>query len=123
MKGFEALANEYDLSIIKEQESKYRGNFYDMRADYKRKLVADRESLTLIQNQLYGYNDTKEYNSARLEQVEQELKAKRDEYYNIKNSSGTNPLVIEAKNQLSKVQLDKDLFVKQKAHEKEYEVI
>jgi uncharacterized protein (DUF2164 family) len=115
---FEALANEYDLSIIKEQESKYRGNFYDMRADYKRKLVADRESLTLIQNQLYGYNDTKEYNSARLEQVEQELKTKRDEYYNIKNSSGTNPLVIEAKNQLSKVQLDKDLFVKQKAHEK-----
>ena len=115
---YKALANEYDLSLLKNEESKYRGNFYDMRADYKRKLQADKESITVITNQLYGYNDTQEYNKERLEAVEKELKNKRDEYYNIKNSNSSNSMVLEVKGQLSKVQLEKDMYLRKMNLEK-----
>lgn len=119
---YKVLEREYDLSLLKQEESKYRGNFYDMRADYKRKLQADKESLTLLDNQLYGYNDVKEYDKERLEAVEIELKNKRDEYYNIKNSNSSNSMVLDVKGQLSKAQLDKDMYLKKMTLEKSLKI-
>ena len=119
---YQVLESEYDLSLLKSEESKYRGNFYDMRADYKRKLQADKESLTLLDNQLYGYNDVQEYDKERLEQVEIELKNKRDEYYNIKNSNSSNSMVLEVKGQLSKAQLDKEMYLRKMTMDKSLKI-
>ena len=82
---YEALEDEYDLSIVKSEETKYRGNFYDMRADYKRKVKADTDSLVIIENQLRIYNDVEEFDSTELESLEGQIKDLRDEYYKIKD--------------------------------------
>ena len=82
---YEALEGEYDLSIVKSEETKYRGNFYDMRADYKRKVKADTDSLVIIENQLRIYNDVEEFDSTELESLEGQIKDLRDEYYKIKD--------------------------------------
>ena len=82
---YEALECEYDLSIVKSEETKYRGNFYDMRADYKRKVKADTDSLVIIENQLRIYNDVEEFDSTELESLEGQIKDLRDEYYKIKD--------------------------------------
>ena len=42
---YKALEYKMDLSYVRENESKYRGNFFDMRADVKRMIKADSESM------------------------------------------------------------------------------
>lgn len=114
---FEALGDLPSISTLKEQEAKYRGNFYDMRADYKRMVKADTESLTVITNQLRIYNDVEDYDKARFEELTTEIKGLRDRYYNLRNEDAV-LMVNAAKAKLNELESAKRIYVQSKTAER-----
>lgn len=76
-----------DTTFMEIEQEKYRGNFYDMRTDYKRKVQADKESLKVLESQLALYNECPEvYNDEKLKEINKQIEELNKKYYSISNA-------------------------------------
>lgn len=89
---YKALEYKMDLSYVRENESKYRGNFFDMRADVKRMIKADSESMQTYEAQSKLYNDVEEVDESQLLWLDNEIKELQSKYYSIKDDDTSNKL-------------------------------
>ena len=89
---YKALEYKMDLSYVRENESKYRGNFFDMRADVKRMIKADSESMQTYEAQSKLYNDVEEVDESQILWLDNEIKELQSKYYSIHNDDTSNKL-------------------------------
>lgn len=89
---FDALNLGTEISFMELEEVKYRGNFYDMRTDYKRKLSADKNSLETVNNQLGLFNGIEEADTTKLENIKKELEEVNKQYYSVSDSALENKI-------------------------------
>lgn len=106
---FEALADE-DTTFMKESEAKYRGNFLDMRTDYKKKIESAEKSKVVIDNQLALYNDVTPYNSIEYKKVCEELEDTRNKMYAIKDDENER-LIADNKHKLEVLKSEKNIAI------------
>lgn len=106
---FKALNLGVDATFMELEQVKYRGNFYDMRADYKRKVLADRGTLEQVKNQLALFNDVDNADTTTLDKIKHELDEVNKNFYSLSSTldSKLNELYTEV-SQL-KIKHDEDL--------------
>ena len=106
---FKALNLGVDATFMELEQVKYRGNFYDMRADYKRKVLADRGTLEQVKNQLALFNDVENVDTTTLDKIKHELDEVNKNFYSLSSTldSKLNELYTEV-SQL-KIKHDEDL--------------
>ena len=106
---FKALNLGVDATFMEIEQVKYRGNFYDMRADYKRKVLADRGTLEQVKNQLALFNDVDNVDTTTLDKIKHELDEVNKNFYSLSSTldSKINELYTEV-SQL-KIKHDEDL--------------
>lgn len=106
---FKALNLGVDATFMELEQVKYRGNFYDMRADYKRKVLADRGTLEQVKNQLALFNEVDNVDTTTLDKIKHELDEVNKNFYSLSSTldSKLNELYTEV-SQL-KIKHDEDL--------------
>lgn len=106
---FKALNLGIDATFMELEQVKYRGNFYDMRADYKRKVLADRGTLEQVKNQLALFNEVDNVDTTTLDKIKHELDEVNKNFYSLSSTldSKLNELYTEV-SQL-KIKHDEDL--------------
>ena len=106
---FKALNLGVDATFMELEQVKYRGNFYDMRADYKRKVLADRGTLEQVKNQLALFNEVDNVDTTTLDKIKHELDEVNKNFYSLSSTldSKINELYTEV-SQL-KIKHDEDL--------------
>ena len=109
---YKALEYKMDLSYVRENESKYRGNFFDMRADVKRMIKADSESMQTYEAQSKLYNDVEEVDESQLVWLDNEIKELQSKYYSIRDEDSANKLK-ELNTKLFELQSQKRIYVEQ----------
>ena len=109
---YKALEYKMDLSYVRENESKYRGNFFDMRADVKRMIKADSESMQTYEAQSKLYNDVEEVDESQLVWLDNEIKELQSKYYSIRDEDSANKLK-ELNTKLLELQSQKRIYVEQ----------
>lgn len=109
---YRALEYKMDLSYVRENESKYRGNFFDMRADVKRMIKADSESMQTYEAQAKLYNDVEEVDESQLLWLDNEIKELQSKYYSIKDDDTSNKLR-ELNSKIFELQSQKRIFYEQ----------
>ena len=103
---FKALNLGVDATFMEIEQVKYRGNFYDMRADYKRKVLADKSTLEQVTNQLALFNEVDEVDTSTLERIKHELEEVNSKFYGI----GTNldSKINELSTEVSQLKIKRD---------------
>lgn len=108
---FSALESEgeYNLAPLRDEETKYRGNYYDMRADYKRKVKAAIDSIAIYENQLKLYNDVQDYDKEKYAFLESNIKSLRDTFYNTKDEN-TSRMIADIDNKINEVKSARQIY-------------
>jgi chromosome segregation ATPase len=109
---YKALEYKMDLSYVRENESKYRGNFFDMRADVKRMIKADSESMQTYEAQSKLYNDVEEVDESKIVELDNEIKGLQSKYYSIKDDDTSNKLR-ELNSKIFELESQKRIFYEQ----------
>jgi len=109
---YKALEYKMDLSYVRENESKYRGNFFDMRADVKRMIKADSESMQTYEAQAKLYNDVEEVDESQILWLDNEIKELQSKYYSIKDDDTSNKLR-ELNSKIFELESQKRIFYEQ----------
>ena len=109
---YKALEYKMDLSYVRENESKYRGNFFDMRADVKRMIKADSESMQTYEAQSKLYNDVEEVDESKIVELDNEIKELQSKYYSIKDDDTSNKLR-ELNSKIFELESQKRIFYEQ----------
>ena len=109
---YKALEYKMDLSYVRENESKYRGNFFDMRADVKRMIKADSESMQTYEAQSKLYNDVEEVDESQILWLDNEIKELQSKYYSIKDDDTSNKLR-ELNSKIFELESQKRIFYEQ----------
>ena len=109
---YRALEYKMDLSYVRENESKYRGNFFDMRADVKRMIKADSESMQTYEAQSKLYNDVEEVDESKIVELDNEIKELQSKYYSIKDDDTSNKLR-ELNSKIFELESQKRIFYEQ----------
>ena len=109
---YKALEYKMDLSYVRENESKYRGNFFDMRADIKRMIKADSESMQTYEAQSKLYNDVEEVDESKIVELDNEIKELQSKYYSIKDDDTSNKLR-ELNSKIFELESQKRIFYEQ----------
>ena len=109
---YKALEYKMDLSYVRENESKYRGNFFDMRADVKRMIKADSDSMLTYEAQAKLYNDVEEVDESQILWLDNEIKELQSKYYSIKDDDTSNKLR-ELNSKIFELESQKRIFYEQ----------
>ena len=109
---YRALEYKMDLSYVRENESKYRGNFFDMRADVKRMIKADSDSMLTYEAQSKLYNDVEEVDESKIVELDNEIKELQSKYYSIKDDDTSNKLR-ELNSKIFELESKKRIFYEQ----------
>ena len=109
---YKALEYKMDLSYVRENESKYRGNFFDMRADVKRMIKADSDSMLTYEAQSKLYNDVEEVDESQILWLDNEIKELQSKYYSIKDDDTSNKLR-ELNSKIFELESKKRIFYEQ----------
>ena len=109
---YKALEYKMDLSYVRENESKYRGNFFDMRADVKRMIKADSDSMQTYEAQSKLYNDVEEVDESKIVELDNEIKELQSKYYSIQDENTASKLR-ELNSKIFELQSQKRIFYEQ----------
>ena len=107
---FKALSLGSKTAFMEMEAPKYRNNFYDMRTDYKRMLLADKQSVDTIDSQLAVFNNVEEFNNTKLNEINQELEVVNQKYYSVGNQSAEQDLQ-DKQNKLRELKNQRDEIV------------
>lgn len=107
---FKALNLGSKTAFMEMEAPKYRNNFYDMRTDYKRMLLADKQSVDTIDNQLSVFNNVEEFSNTKLTEINQELEVVNQKYYSVGNQSTEQDLQ-DKQNKLRELKNQRDEIV------------
>ncbi len=107
---FKALSLGSKTAFMEMEAPKYRNNFYDMRTDYKRMLLADKQSVDTIDNQLSVFNNVEEFSNTKLTEINKELEEVNQKYYSVGNQSTEQDLQ-DKQNKLRELKNQRDEIV------------
>lgn len=107
---FKALSLGSKIAFMEMEAPKYRNNFYDMRTDYKRMLLADKQSVDTIDNQLSVFNNVEEFSNTKLNEINKELEEVNQKYYSVGNQSTEQDLQ-DKQNKLRELKNQRDEIV------------
>ena len=107
---FKALSLGSKTAFMEMEAPKYRNNFYDMRADYKRMLLADKQNIENLENQLNVFNAVEEFSDTKLKEINQELEVVNQKYYSVGNQSAEQDLQ-DKQNKLRELKNQRDEIV------------
>ena len=107
---FKALSLGSKTAFMEMEAPKYRNNFYDMRTDYKRMLLADKQSVDTIDSQLAVFNNVEEFNNTKLTEINKELEVVNQKYYSVGNQSTEQDLQ-DKQNKLRELKNQRDEIV------------
>ena len=107
---FKALSLGSKTAFMEMEAPKYRNNFYDMRTDYKRMLLADKQSVDTIDNQLSVFNNVEEFSNTKLNEINKELDEVNQKYYSVGNQSTEQDLQ-DKQNKLRELKIQRDEIV------------
>ena len=108
---FKALNLGVDATFMELEQVKYRGNFYDMRADYKRKVLADRGTLEQVKNQLALFNEVDNVDTTTLDKIKHELDEVNKNFYSL--GSTLDSKINELSTEVSQLKIKRDEDVAQ----------